>query len=222
MLTSVRRLWAARYTETTEDRNTTTDEPDTLHKTSESRKMRRICCEETNRARQARIDEMSMQQERNPTTVSQLLTQIQDYKTKQIPCQMRENFTILNRGAALERPTFPANPLIIPSPRDVRSRDSGLPHNTRKTMGTSGTVFEGLHAREGPPSALFENSKNLTSVSGRGGIREPQSLAIPAPRFNQDCNPESLLSCWKNFFSHGMMDYPRFQISDMHLGKFLT
>ena len=34
VLTSVRRLWVARYTETTEDRDTTTD---TLHKTYESR-----------------------------------------------------------------------------------------------------------------------------------------------------------------------------------------
>ena len=38
--------------------------------------LRKICCEETDRARQARIDELSMHQERNPTTVSQLLTQI--------------------------------------------------------------------------------------------------------------------------------------------------
>ena len=45
-------------------------------------KLRRICCEETNRARQARIDELSMHQERNPTTVSQLLTQIQDLQNK--------------------------------------------------------------------------------------------------------------------------------------------
>ena len=37
VLTSVRRLWVARYTKTTEDRDTTTDEPDTLHKTYESR-----------------------------------------------------------------------------------------------------------------------------------------------------------------------------------------
>ena len=42
----------------------------------EIEELRRICCEETDRARQARIDEMSVQQERNPTTVSQLLTQI--------------------------------------------------------------------------------------------------------------------------------------------------
>ena len=38
----------------------------------------RICCDETDRAGQARIDESSMHQKRDPTTVSQILTQIQD------------------------------------------------------------------------------------------------------------------------------------------------
>ena len=47
--------------------------------------LRRICCEETNRARQARIDELSTYQERNPTTVRQLLTQIQELQNKVNP-----------------------------------------------------------------------------------------------------------------------------------------
>ena len=42
VLTSVRRLWAARYTETTEERDTTTDELDALHKTYESRSFWKI------------------------------------------------------------------------------------------------------------------------------------------------------------------------------------
>ena len=33
-------------------------------------------------------------------------------------------------------------PLIIPSPREMLSRDSELPHDTRNNMGTSGNVFE--------------------------------------------------------------------------------
>ena len=53
--------------------------------------LRRICCEEADRARQAIIDELSMHQERNPTTVSQLLTQSQDLQNK-VNCQMREIF----------------------------------------------------------------------------------------------------------------------------------
>ena len=43
---------------------------------------RRVCCEETDRARQKKIDELSMQQERTPSTVSQPLTQIQDLQNK--------------------------------------------------------------------------------------------------------------------------------------------
>ena len=75
-------------------------------------------------------------------------------------------------------------------------RDSGLPHDTRNTMGTSGNVFERLPVREGLPSALFENLKNLASssrelrpdISGntlvpeRETRREPQNSSIPVPR----------------------------------------
>ena len=44
----------------------------------ESEELRRVCCEETDRARQLRIDELSMQLERGPNTLSHLRTQIQD------------------------------------------------------------------------------------------------------------------------------------------------
>ena len=43
----------------------------------EIEELRRICCEEVDQARQARIEELSMQQERNPMTVSQLMALIQ-------------------------------------------------------------------------------------------------------------------------------------------------
>ena len=44
----------------------------------EIEELQRICCEETDRARQLRIDELSLQQERNPTAASQLVTLVQD------------------------------------------------------------------------------------------------------------------------------------------------
>ena len=43
----------------------------------EIEELRRICCEETDLARQARTDELSMHQERNAAIVSQLLAQSQ-------------------------------------------------------------------------------------------------------------------------------------------------
>ena len=39
----------------------------------EIEELRRICCEETAEARQARIEELSLHQQRNPTTVSQMM-----------------------------------------------------------------------------------------------------------------------------------------------------
>ena len=48
----------------------------------EIEELRRICCDETEHAKQARSEELSMQQQRNPTTVSQMMAQIQDLQNK--------------------------------------------------------------------------------------------------------------------------------------------
>ena len=48
----------------------------------ETEELKSICCEEADRARQARSDELSMQQERNPTTVSQMIAQIRELQNK--------------------------------------------------------------------------------------------------------------------------------------------
>ena len=115
--------------------------------------LRRISCEETDKARQLRIDELSMQQERNPTTVRQLLIQIQDLQNEVNSLfDTRECYdpeTASSSGAS----HVPSQPLTIPSPRGMRR----LPLETRNTMRTSGNVLESLPAREGPPSTLLEN-----------------------------------------------------------------
>ena len=112
---------------------------------------------------------------------------------------MQENFATLNKRRALEHPTFQANPnLITPSPNGMRSRDSGLPHDTRNIVDSSGTFFERLRAREGRSYTLFNNSKskNLAASSQElspailGNTQQPQSymrrelknLSIPVPR----------------------------------------
>ena len=93
------------------------NEKEALPRRSCKRLLRNVrICQETDRARHARIDEVSMHQERipNPTTVSQLMTQIRELQHKvKFPCQTQENFTILNHGAALEPPTFPIEPLLF-------------------------------------------------------------------------------------------------------------
>ena len=122
--------------------------------------LRRTCCEERDRARQARIDELSVHQERNPTTVSQLLTQIQDLQNKvrsfSEPRELYDPETASSSGAT----HVPSQPS---SPRTVPCRDSGLPHDTRNIVGTSGYVFERLPARGGRTPTLFNNSQNLAT-----------------------------------------------------------
>ena len=104
----------------------------------------------TVRARQVRVFELSTHQERNPSTVSQLLTQIQELQNKvNSLSDARESF--YDPEAVLERPTFPVDPLLFPSPRTMPRCDSGLPHDTRNTMGTSGNVSNDYLLEEDNP-----------------------------------------------------------------------
>ena len=81
-------------------------------------------------------------------------------------------------------------------------------------------------------SALFNNSKNFATSSQelrpdsegntkrpeREMRREPQNSSIPVPRFQ---SRGGLLNHTGGTYSHsGMIDYPRFPISELHVGKF--
>ena len=61
----------------------------------EIEELRSVCCEETDRARQARIDELSVHQVRNPI-------QIQDLQNKVNSLSDAREFCDLNQGVALE------------------------------------------------------------------------------------------------------------------------
>ena len=154
------------------------------------------------------------------------------YKARWIPWPMQEIFFDLETGSSSGASHIPSQPLIVSSPRGMLSRDSGLPLDTRKNMVTSGNVFESQPAREGPSSAFFENSKNLASSSsnlgprnsmehGKGVRRDPQSSSTPTPRFDQGLGTlNSLYLVGGTYSQFGVMDYPRYPISELHLGKF--
>ena len=112
-----------------------------------------------------------------------------------------------------------SQPWTVPSTREMSSRDSGLPPNTRNSTGILGNVFESLLARELPPSAPFENPKNLASSSCglrrdvTGGImvleremrREPRNSSISVPRFQKEAG---VFDHTDGTYSHiDMMDY---------------
>ena len=51
--------------------------------------------------------------------------------------------------------------------------------------------------------------------------REPQSSSIPTPRFGQGiATPDPLRHTGGTYPHNGMIDYPRFTISEVHLGEF--
>ena len=70
-----------------------------------------------------------------------------------------------------------SQPMSIPSPKGMISRESCLPPDTRNSMGTSGHVTEGLSAPGGPSSAFFGNSKNLALASCRSAPIERGKIA---------------------------------------------
>ena len=163
----------------------------------------------------------------------QLLFQIRDLQNKVNYLSEKRYFHDPETPSSSGASHVPTQPLAVPSTRSIHCRDSGLPPNTRNAMGTSGDVFESLPARQDPPSALFENSRNLASSScglrpeATGATLIPERYETRATEFVDTCHVPCFLQgagvfdhTGGNYSQHGMMDYPRFPISKLHLGKF--
>ena len=108
----------------------------------EIEELRRICCEEADRARQARNDELCLHQEGAPTTVSQLLNSKPGFT---------EQGEVLVRCKRISRSWHSEQLWSVPrsqstlgysESRTMPCRDSGLPHDTRNVMGTPGKVLK--------------------------------------------------------------------------------
>ena len=83
----------------------------------EIEEIRRICWEGTDRARHLKFDELSVQQERDPNTVSQLLTVIQDLHNKLNSLSDARDFHDPETASISGASHVPSQPLTIPSPR---------------------------------------------------------------------------------------------------------
>ena len=119
----------------------------------EVEELRRICCEETDRAGQAIIDELSVHQERNLT--QNKVNSLSDAREFDDP-----------ETASISGATHvPSQPSTIQSPGTMRRNDSELLHDSRNVMETPGNFFERLSAREGQNTMLFNNSKSLATSS---------------------------------------------------------
>ena len=125
----------------------------------------RICCEETDRARQAIIDELPLQQQRNATTVSQMMAQILELQNKVNSLSYAREFHNLESGSSSGAIHFPYRTSTILSPRTLPRCDSGLPRGAQNCTDIIGIVFERPSALEGRASTVFNNSKNLVTSS---------------------------------------------------------
>ena len=148
-------------------------------------------------------------------TVSQLLTKIQDSQNKANSLSDAREFHDPDTAKSSGASRVPSQPLIIPSPRGVRSRDSGLPRDTRNTVGTSGNVFEGLLAHlSSETQRIWHHPLEEKEYESR---RVRQFLLHVFNQGAATLNPHCHTGGSNSL--NGMMDYPRFQISEMHLEK---
>ena len=92
--------------------------------------LRRRCCEESDRARQAKKDELSMMQQRDPQTVSQLLAQMRESQDKVNSLSDVREFPDPETAGSSGASHVTSPPLTNPSYRTVPRRDSGLPPET--------------------------------------------------------------------------------------------
>ena len=111
--------------------------------------------EESVAKKQMEPDELSMQQERNLSLMSQLLTQIEDLQNKENSWNDARDFHDLETASSTGSSHVPSQSLKIPLPRgSALILACSL---TRNSLGESAHVCESLPVREGPSSALFEN-----------------------------------------------------------------
>ena len=197
----------------------------------EIEELRRRCCEESDRARQAKLDELSMMQQRDPQTVSQLLAQMRESQDKVNSLSDAREFHDPETAGSSGASHVTSPPLTNPSYRTVPRRDSGLPPETVNMMGIS-DVFERLPAREGQPQNISKKSRNLASSSRgvkpkltehtmtTGSKRRPEQQDLSNSRNSLHCG-DGISRHTGGTYSHGgMMEYPRFPISELHLAKF--
>ena len=195
----------------------------------EIEEFRRICGEETEQARQARGQELSLKQRRNPATVSQTIAQIQDSQNKVNSLSDAREFYDPESGSSSGATHIPDQTSTILSSMTLPRCDSGLPRNTKNCTGIIGNVFERPLVQEGLPSTVFHNSKILASSSQdlRPDISETarrelkrESLKTPtqSPHFQRR---SGMLTRASGTCSHGgMMDNPRGPLTEWNLGKF--
>ena len=199
----------------------------------EIEELRRRCCEESDRALQSKLDELSMMQQRDPQTVSQLLAQMRESQDKVNSLSDAREFHDPETAGSFGASHVTSPPLTNPSYRTVPRRDSGLPPETLNMMGIS-DVFERLPAREGQPRNISKNHgiwhllsrgvkpKLTEHAMTTGSKRRPEQQDLSNSRHILHCG-DGISRHTGGTYSHGgMMEYPDFQSRSCILQNSLT
>ena len=101
-----------------------------------------------------------MQQERNPTSVSQMMAQIRELQNKVNSLSDARVFYDPETASSSGATHVPDRTSTILSPRTLPRGDSGLSRDTLNGKGIKGNVFERSPAIS---STILNNSKNLAS-----------------------------------------------------------
>ena len=190
----------------------------------EIEELRRICCEEIEQTRKARSEELSVQQRRNPTTVSQVMAQIQYLQNKVNSLSDAREFYDPESESSPGATHVPDRTSTILCSRTLPRCDSGLARSTNNFTGIMGIVFERPLAQEGQSSTIFNNSKNLASSSQdvRLDVSETASRDMKRESLNTPIQPshfQNRSDTSGTYSQVGMMDYPRVPFTERNLGK---
>ena len=114
----------------------------------EIEELRKICCEETHQARQARSEGLSLQQQKNPATVNQMMAQIQDLQNKANSLSDAREFYDSESKSSSGATHVPGQTSTNLSSTTLPRCGSGLPRNTQNCTDILGNVFEGPPAQK--------------------------------------------------------------------------
>ena len=169
-----------------------------------------------------------MQQKGNRSTVTQLLSQIQEVQDTVNSVNDEKEFSDPETASCIGMSHVPSQPSIFPSPRGMISRDSCVPHHTLNSMGTSGNVFEDLPAPEWPSPSFFVDP-NLASSScelrpgstgntmrhGEGSKRERRVQQYRLFDLPGIIRPGILCIALEELIQNCMMNVPKYSISEL-------
>ena len=104
--------------------------------------LKNMCFTEAEKAKQLRSEELSTQKEESKSTANQLMVQNQEFQDKVYFLNVAREFYDPETASSSGLSHVPSQPVSIPSPRGLTSRDSCLQPDTQNSLGMSRTVLK--------------------------------------------------------------------------------